>query len=353
MSADQVERHPCPTKAALLPALVEPVIAIARKMAGVELSPVPGAAGPAWRRVIFLDGGKHGARLVLAFDEQLERRLRIELYAGLGLTLGPGEEDEALAELGNCFMGHIDGRLAGLGLDPRTVSCRARGHGHRDDEHEQGPGVCPLRREPLHHQAVRGGEGQGSARSHFRRGSRRPVAGDGHVSRLTRDEVLARVERGESLAGEDLHGIDLTGAGLRGAKLAGADLSYADLSAADLRDADLSAAALCMANIEKTELGGATLAGADLTGAVLDGAAAAGAVFADADFLGTSCRGVHLRQSDLSGANLSGASFRGADLTGARLIGANLHHTDFGNADLAGAFFGRSVALAATPEVVS
>ncbi|MHB8837173.1 MAG: hypothetical protein ACYC9Y_15895 [Candidatus Methylomirabilia bacterium] len=106
-----------PPGAALLPALAEPVIAVARKMAGVELSAVPGPPEPAWRRVIFLDGGEQKARLVLAFDEQLERRLRIELYAGLGLTLGPGEEDEALAELGNCFMGHIDGRLAGLGLE--------------------------------------------------------------------------------------------------------------------------------------------------------------------------------------------------------------------------------------------
>jgi two-component system chemotaxis response regulator CheY len=101
----------------LLSALNEPVIAIAREMAGIELSSVPGAAGLAWRRVIFFDGGRQKARLVLAFDEQLERRLRVELYAGLGLTLEPGEEDAALAELGNCFMGHIDGRLAGLGLN--------------------------------------------------------------------------------------------------------------------------------------------------------------------------------------------------------------------------------------------
>jgi len=67
--------------------------------------------------VVFLDGGKRRARLVLAFEERLERRLGADLYAGMGLTLEPGEEDAALAELGNCFMGHIDGRLAGLGLE--------------------------------------------------------------------------------------------------------------------------------------------------------------------------------------------------------------------------------------------
>lgn len=106
-----------PDAARLLPALEEPVIAIARKLAGIELVRVPGAPGTAWRRVIFLDGGKHKARLELAFEERLERQLRVELYAGLGLMLEPGEEDAALAELGNCFMGHIDGRLAGLGLD--------------------------------------------------------------------------------------------------------------------------------------------------------------------------------------------------------------------------------------------
>lgn len=106
-----------PDAARLRPALEEPVIAVARELAGIELAPVSGAVPRAWRRVVFLDAGKLRARLVLAFDGPLERRLRIELYASLGLTLGPGEEDEALAELGNCFMGHIDGRLAGLGLD--------------------------------------------------------------------------------------------------------------------------------------------------------------------------------------------------------------------------------------------
>jgi hypothetical protein len=108
---------PVPDVALLVPALVEPAIAIAREMAGIELAPIPAAPVAAWRRVIFLDGGARRARLVLAFEERLERRLRVALYAGLGLTLEPGEEDAALAELGNCFMGHIDGRLAGLGLD--------------------------------------------------------------------------------------------------------------------------------------------------------------------------------------------------------------------------------------------
>jgi len=105
-----------PETALLQRTLVEPAIAIAREMGGIELAPVPGAPGPTWRRVIFHDGGKQKARLVLAFEERLERRLSASLYAGLGLTLEPGEEDEALAELGNCFMGHIDGRLSGLGL---------------------------------------------------------------------------------------------------------------------------------------------------------------------------------------------------------------------------------------------
>lgn len=117
MSASRGGAAPVPGAAVLLPALVEPVIAIARETAGVELSPVQSAAGASWRRVVFHDGGVRRARLVLAFDERLERRLATALYAGLGLTLGPGEEDEALSELGNCFMGHIDGRLAELGLD--------------------------------------------------------------------------------------------------------------------------------------------------------------------------------------------------------------------------------------------
>jgi two-component system chemotaxis response regulator CheY len=106
-----------PAAALLVPALTEPVIAIARQLAGIELAPSDGSCGPDWRQVIFQDGGAWRARLVLALDERLERCLRLELYASLGLTLEPGEEDAALAELGNCIMGHIDGRLAGLGLN--------------------------------------------------------------------------------------------------------------------------------------------------------------------------------------------------------------------------------------------
>lgn len=117
MNVSQRVPGPVPEAALLLSALEEPAIALARKFAGIELSPVRGPTGSAWRRVVFLAGGPRRARLVLAFEERLERRLRVELYAGLGLTLGPGEEDEALGELGNCFMGHIDGRLTALGLE--------------------------------------------------------------------------------------------------------------------------------------------------------------------------------------------------------------------------------------------
>ncbi len=117
MSAGLEGAAAVPDAAALQAALAEPVIAIAWEMAGIEMVPGADAPGPEWRRVIFYDAGKRRARLVLAFEERLERRLRVELYSGLGLTLEPGEEDEALGELGNSFMGHIDGRLAGLGLD--------------------------------------------------------------------------------------------------------------------------------------------------------------------------------------------------------------------------------------------
>ena len=56
------------------------------------------------------------------------------------------------------------------------------------------------------------------------------------MAQLTREEVLARVESGESLQGEDLPGLDLSGADLRNANLEAADLKNAIGVPGDFKD---------------------------------------------------------------------------------------------------------------------
>mgnify|MGYP001338600185 CR=1 FL=1 len=59
---------------------------------------------------------------------------------------------------------------------------------------------------------------------------------------LTREEILAKVNAGESLKGAKLQQADLSGAHLYGADLRGADLRGADLYRANLFRADLGKA---------------------------------------------------------------------------------------------------------------
>ena len=59
------------------------------------------------------------------------------------------------------------------------------------------------------------------------------------MSDLTREEILAKVNAGESLKGAKLQQADLSGAHLYGADLRGADLRGADLYRANLFRADL------------------------------------------------------------------------------------------------------------------
>lgn len=111
---------------------------------------------------------------------------------------------------------------------------------------------------------------------------------------LTRDQVLAILAEGGSLAGAnlkevDLCRVDLCGVDLAGSNLHGAQLAYAKLKSANLRDAQL----------EKAFMFGAELIDACLIGA-------------------------HLKHADLRFAKLQGTDVSGVDLSEANLVCAEL-----------------------------
>ena len=91
------------------------------------------------------------------------------------------------------------------------------------------------------------------------------------MKKLSREEVLDKVQRGEDLSGFDLRGIDLQKAELPGANLKGAQLRYANLSGANLSQADLREANLRHALMVEVNLSEADLREADLTHADLSG----------------------------------------------------------------------------------
>ncbi len=107
------------------------------------------------------------------------------------------------------------------------------------------------------------------------------------VEEHTRESVLEKVARGESLENEKLKGLDLSAANLRGADLRGAQFRYSDLRDADLRDADLRNANLRHVNLQRALLAGADLRGADFTHADIHGAVLTGARIAGAKFSST------------------------------------------------------------------
>ena len=94
------------------------------------------------------------------------------------------------------------------------------------------------------------------------------------MKKLSREEVLDKVQRGEDLSGFDLRGLDLQKAELSGANLKGAHLRYANLSGsnlskADLREANLRHALMLGVNLSEADLREADLTHADLSGSNL------------------------------------------------------------------------------------
>lgn len=176
---------------------------------------------------------------------------------------------------------------------------------------------------------------------------------------ITRKDVIARHQAGESLAEEDLTGLDLSELDLSGAvftgailtnvkltatrlaraelslaNLAGADLSAAGLSEAQLGQADLTGAKLTGADLSRAHLGGALLRETDLERATLDHVEASRAAFEGANLENASLRDANLEEAYLGSCQLEGASFQRANLTRAVLERSTGVGVDFSDADL-------------------
>ncbi len=154
------------------------------------------------------------------------------------------------------------------------------------------------------------------------------------LKRLTREEVIAAVKAGRSLAGADLTKADLSGVDLGGADLNRANLSVTDLNRANLSRADLSRAHLLGANLNRADLSEANLSGANLSGADLNRANLSGADLNRANLSGADLNRANLSGANLSRADLSRASLSGADLSRAHLLGADLVGADLRGAKI-------------------
>ena len=201
---------------------------------------------------------------------------------------------------------------------------------------------------------------------------------------MTRQEVLDKINKGESLEGTNLISIYLEGenlinsnfsrANLTWANLSNTNLSGANLSNTNLKKANLKNANLKEANLEDADLNDAKLDNADLTEADLSGTNLSWANlsntnlskvknlstarnlkkakhlnkanlsevdFAEVDFTNLYLSGANLsgvknlhKARNLSGINLTGADLTGTDLIGVDLKGANLSKANLSNANL-------------------
>lgn len=160
------------------------------------------------------------------------------------------------------------------------------------------------------------------------------------LKKVSREEVVARHERGMSLAGANLSGVDLSGLDLSGidlsrarcrrtvfagCRLRGVKMDQTLAQSADFSGADLSAAHIDSSILNKSIFKGATLSGARVVQSMLKGA----------DFSKTACAGARFFMSVLKKANMAGADFTGtdcdmsvfseADASGSAFTGARIH----------------------------
>lgn len=161
------------------------------------------------------------------------------------------------------------------------------------------------------------------------------------------DEIIARLQKGETLCA-----FDLTGRNFKGARLAGARFHNCILEGASFADCHL----------EGADFSGSILSGADFSNAFMERASMTGVVAIKSIFVGTDLRNSNLcaalfseslfDRAKLSGASLSGsqfndasfmelrgralkgekASFSGANFTAANLDGADVRNADFSRA---------------------
>jgi uncharacterized protein YjbI with pentapeptide repeats len=148
----------------------------------------------------------------------------------------------------------------------------------------------------------------------------------------SKEQVLEKVRKGESLERADLKDLDLDRGLFENANLERADLEGVVLEAGLLRKVNLLCANLREAYLVNADLREANLQKADLEGANLDGANLS---FADLSY--ANLEGATLEGANLSGARLSYAQLGLANLGGASLEGAQLAHADLSECYLGGA----------------
>jgi uncharacterized protein YjbI with pentapeptide repeats len=137
-----------------------------------------------------------------------------------------------------------------------------------------------------------------------------------------REQVIAAIGAGQSLAGQDLLGADLHGL--------------------DLRNLDFTNAFLEKVNLNEADLSGATLDGAVLAWATLDRAKLVEASLVAANFGAASLLNANLNHANLQDAVLAGANLFRADFTGANLAGADFLDAKCAEADFAAAVIGKA-----------
>ena len=163
--------------------------------------------------------------------------------------------------------------------------------------------------------------------------------------RLSKEEVLAMLATGGSLAGANLTGLDLTGVDFRAANLTETKLDRAILVGALLAKTDLTRASLRFANLRGAILDEAVASGVDMSGANLAEASLRGAVLSNAHLGDTDFSNARLERAELTAVELTGAKLAGAVLDGAALNDALLTRVNLEGASLVKASL-RNVTLA-------
>ncbi len=156
---------------------------------------------------------------------------------------------------------------------------------------------------------------------------------------LTREQVLERHARGQSLSGTDLSGLDLGGADLTGIDLQGAilhDVNFSNciLTQAILRKADCSGSDFSQSTMEGADLSAAMFEKCDLSKARAANLLAKRTLFQEARAAGADFSGADMENADFNGAVLEAAVFSKASIPRIRLHAANLKKADFSAANM-------------------
>lgn len=154
---------------------------------------------------------------------------------------------------------------------------------------------------------------------------------------LTREQVLERHARGESLAATDCSGLDLSGLDLRDAVFQGALLQNVNFAGADLRNADLSGADCSGSDCSDCLLQGALLSGALMEKTLLRQTKAQGMIARQTLFYGADAQNADFSEADLQDADFSGAVLNKAQLRKARAERIRLFAASLLQADCRGA----------------